>query len=652
VFGGIRFLELMLVLDSSKSLYRTDPKDYRAAGAIGLLEILPSGSAIRIGVVDFDAKARLVLPLTADRAAAVKAIRSLDRDGRTNLAAGIRTALEEFGRSARPESSRVILLFTDGKSDEDKARRAMQEARAQGVAIHALLLGATRKGAEILAEIAQGTGGSFVRVTDPAKLPEAFLDLRTTGVERVTLRVNESSPVATRLAGGTFVERVPLQPGENHIVAAATSLTGETREHAVTVTVSGPLAVEIESPADGTVVTDLETEAKVEGRVEAFSGLPMEVPVDVTRLGVRSVVLKVDDTPPFAAELIDGRFSGRVLLRQGTNRIRAVAETLDGRSSSDEISVQGRARGCAELEVSALRDGQPALSISERAVEVVVDGSNSMWGRIDGRPKISVAKEILQGALEWLGNDVTLALRAYGHHREHTAHDCTDSQLLVPFGSQNREQIRQAIGSLKPKGQTPLAYALSQIAADFAELRGERAVVLVTDGIESCGGDPQQAARILGERNTPVHVIGFGLSNELDENPAGLKGIADVSGGRFILARSAEELREALAVTVGTPFRVLHHDTVVAEGALGSAERIELPEGRYLVRLESEPPQEAAVTLASEQGLTLSWERAASSVKHSVQRRPIDYTPCGSGAPTRGARSTPAAAPPASPSIQ
>ena len=83
-----------------------------------------------------------------------------------------------------------MLLFTDGKSDEAKALAAMQEARAAGVAVHTLLLGGEERGEALLRDIAKGTEASFVRVTDPARLRDAFLNLRTTGVERVTLRAN------------------------------------------------------------------------------------------------------------------------------------------------------------------------------------------------------------------------------------------------------------------------------------------------------------------------------------------------------------------------------------------------------------------------------------------------------------------------------
>ena len=117
IFGGVNRLDLFLVLDTSESLRSTDPENFRTAGAIGLVENLSPKSNIQIGVVDFDGKAHLVAPLTRNRAAVSAALRGLDQSGLTNLAAGIRTALEGFDRGARTGSSRVILLFTDVKGE-------------------------------------------------------------------------------------------------------------------------------------------------------------------------------------------------------------------------------------------------------------------------------------------------------------------------------------------------------------------------------------------------------------------------------------------------------------------------------------------------------------------------------------------------------
>ena len=436
--GGVRYLDMMFVMDTSTSLRTTDPQDFRSAGAIGLVENLSPRSDIRIGVVSFDGRGELLQPMTSDRAAVAQVLRDMPRSGSTNLAAGITTALQELRVNGRPGASRVIMLFTDGQSNRSQAHAAAVKAHAAGVTIQTLLLGASKTGSEILDEISWATGGSLVRVADPSMLPQAFLDLRTTGVDSVTLSVNGSAPVPAKLAGGTFIGSLPLEAGENRIVAFATSIDGRTRESAITVTV--------------------------------------------------------------------------------------------------------RDASCAALDVVARKEGRDVVSLDDRSVEIVVDASRSMWGRMNGEPKITVAKNILHDVSYWFPRDLNLALRAYGSTSPSESADCADSRLLVPFGAENREPIRAAVAGLRPLGQTPIAFALNQSGRDFGTSTDDRAVVLVTDGIESCGGDPVQAARELRERGVVVHVIGFGFGNTPDADTASLQAIAHASGGRYVTAGSAEEL--------------------------------------------------------------------------------------------------------------
>jgi Mg-chelatase subunit ChlD len=308
--GGVRYLDMIFVMDTSTSLRGTDPEDFRSAGAIGLVEALSPKSDIKIGVVSFDRDGEIVQSMTSDRGMVVRALRDMPRSGSTNIAAGISKALAELQTNGRPGASRVIMLFTDGQSNRSKAHGAAVQAHANGVTIQTLLLGSSRTGAEILDEISWATGGSLVQVSDPAMLPEAFLNLRTTGVDSVTLSVNGSPPVPARLAGGTFMGRLPVDVGENRIVAVATSISGQVREAEVTVSV--------------------------------------------------------------------------------------------------------RDASCAALEVAAVKAGRPVVSLSDRSVEIVVDASRSMWGRMGGQPKMSVAKDILQDVSYWFPGDLDLALRAYG----------------------------------------------------------------------------------------------------------------------------------------------------------------------------------------------------------------------------------------------
>ena len=522
--GGVRYLDIMFVMDTSQSLRRSDPSDYRSAGAIGLVRNLSPKSDIKIGVISFDSKSDVAQSMTSDRDAAIETLRLLPRSGSTNIAAGITAALAELERNGRPGSSQVIMLFTDGMSNKNKAYDAAVEATKKGITIQTLMLGKDQKGSKIMDTIAWATGGSFLRVSDPSKLPEAFLNLRTTGVDSVTLSVNGSEPVPARLAGGTFVGSVPVDIGENRIVAFATSLDGDTQE--------------------------------------------------------------------------------------------------------SEILVNVRDTSCAALEVMALNDGRPALSLNDRAVEIVVDASKSMWGQIDGQSKMEIAKTTLEEVSYWLPEDLDLALRAYGNTSSSDKNNCADSSLLVPFGERNREYVRHAIAGLRPTGQTPIAYALNQAAGDFDSLQSDRTLVLVSDGIESCGGDPVTAAYALRQQGIVVHLIGFGLGNAADEDAASLQAVANASGGRYVTAGSAEELKAALAETVATSFSVYQGSTEVASGSLGSADVMLLPEGDYRVQLHSSPPVEAQVRLAPRDSVTLTLEKNGDVVSPFEQRDELPHTTC------------------------
>ena len=182
---------------------------------------------------------------------------------------------------------------------------------------------------------------------------------------------------------------------------------------------------------------------------------------------------------------------------------------------------------------------------------LVFDGSGSMWGQIDGVPKIAIAREVVQGLLDDLPVSRRLGLVAYGHNRKG---DCGDIQTLVPVGT-DRAAIASAIGRINPVGMTPMTAAVEQAAEALKFTENRATVILVSDGQETCHADPCQAAANLAKLGVglTVHTVGFGLGAE----EAGAKGelscIAEATGGRFFVAEDAAELRAALDEISATP---------------------------------------------------------------------------------------------------
>lgn len=186
----------------------------------------------------------------------------------------------------------------------------------------------------------------------------------------------------------------------------------------------------------------------------------------------------------------------------------------------------------------------PALA-ADRAI-IVMDASGSMWGQIAGKTKIEIARETLAGVLPDIPGDMELGLIAYGHREKGV---CSDIEEIVPPAAGTRERIAEAVNGLNPKGKTPLSDAVLQAAQSLRYTEDKATVILVTDGIETCEANPCAVASELEKAGVDftVHVVGFGLSEEEGKQVSCL---AENTGGRYLQAKDADELSEALTQTV------------------------------------------------------------------------------------------------------
>lgn len=191
---------------------------------------------------------------------------------------------------------------------------------------------------------------------------------------------------------------------------------------------------------------------------------------------------------------------------------------------------------------------------SDKRVELILDASGSMTGFLpSGERKIDVAKRAVEKLMQGMTPETNLAFRAYGHQSHRNKKDCKDTELLVDFAtaSENREQIIAKTKALKAQGYTPITYVLELAAKDFtAKKDEEHIIVLVSDGKETCEGDPCATAKALfeaGISKLTVHTVGFGVDAATRSQ---LECIARVSGGRYFSAESTSELVDALATAV------------------------------------------------------------------------------------------------------
>src|SRR3546814_77900 len=125
----------------------------------------------------------------------------------------------------------------------------------------------------------------------------------------------------------------------------------------------------------------------------------------------------------------------------------------------------------------------------------ILDASGSMWGRVDGEPKIVVAKEVMASLVRGLPDDAKAGLIAYGHRRKG---ECTDIESLVALGPLDRDAMIRQVEGLNAKGMTPLTASVKQAIEQLRQTEQSTSVVLVSDGLESGGGDPGQAGGAAG----------------------------------------------------------------------------------------------------------------------------------------------------------
>ena len=139
---------------------------------------------------------------------------------------------------------------------------------------------------------------------------------------------------------------------------------------------------------------------------------------------------------------------------------------------------------------------------------------NGSWN--NGR-KHQIAKKLLTQTVDSLKSveNLQIALRVYGHQKNYRhGQDCNDTKLEVPFAYNNHEKVKTKLGEITPMGTTPIAMTLEKASGDFTPCSTCRnIIILITDGVEECGGDPCTISMKLQRKGIILKpfVIGIGL---------------------------------------------------------------------------------------------------------------------------------------------
>ena len=146
----------------------------------------------------------------------------------------------------------------------------------------------------------------------------------------------------------------------------------------------------------------------------------------------------------------------------------------------------------------------------------VLDGSGSMKQKYDKTSKFETAKQLLFkliDSVEHKNPNVEFAVRVFGFQYPNTQRNCKDSKLVIPFAKNNASKIISGLEHITPQGMSPIAYSIQQGAGDFPEdPHSLNSIVLITDGEETCGGDPCKTSKELLAKKISLKPFIVGLN--------------------------------------------------------------------------------------------------------------------------------------------
>ena len=183
---------------------------------------------------------------------------------------------------------------------------------------------------------------------------------------------------------------------------------------------------------------------------------------------------------------------------------------------------------------------------------IILDASHSMAEKINGEKKITIAKRVMNKIVREVLASTNIGMCVYGHKVGFTSFNvCKKTELLVPIGSHNAYAIMHKLNKIKPKGATPISYAIEQaVLNDFIGIQGRKKILLISDGMETCGGDPCRYAVSLVRQgiDLKLDVVGFDLKEKGAFNQ--LKCIALTTHGKFYTTDSEASLTDSLRKSI------------------------------------------------------------------------------------------------------
>jgi von Willebrand factor type A domain-containing protein len=250
----------------------------------------------------------------------------------------------------------------------------------------------------------------------------------------------------------------------------------------------------------------------------------------------------------------------------------------------------------AKQEPGLVRVGAAAHGVSGGgAVEVILDASGSMLQKLGAERRIDIAKRTLKNlTASVIPAGTPFALRVFGREP-----GSCQTDLDIPPRPLDPVAVASAIDALtaRSSAKTPIASSLDQVSTDLKDVRGERLVILVTDGEETCGGNPAQTIQKLMKQGIDVTINIIGFAVDAPRTAALFRQWSSAGRGGYFDARDAASLDQAFSLAVKPRYEIVDaSERVVAEGVVGGEPVSALP-GQYTVRLQGKPRRSQPATV-------------------------------------------------------
>ena len=290
----------------------------------------------------------------------------------------------------------------------------------------------------------------------------------------------------------------------------------------------------------------------------------------------------------------------------------------------------------------------PLQAQADEATKVLLllDVSGSMNERISsGGTKFAAAKRALKKVADAMPAGTQVGLRVYGSKiaepKERNPKACTDTELVLPIGPLDRRQMYRAVDSFTAKGETPIAYSLEKSVGDLGS-SGKRVLILISDGEESCAGDPCPVARKLAKAGVDLQFNAIGLAVKSKARQQ-LQCIAKAGDGNYYDADNTSDLEDAVRRITQRSLRPFQTTGTPVEGTVDQAGAPQIGPGQYKDTYDaSNTPRYYRITRTP--GSTVTASIATIVRPYPVQNRDIwtltlatvDGTPCATSSATSG----------------